>query len=398
MLGAVAPDAAQVLRARHVPLPLGAGCTSATPRATPPPTSSPLQAACAASTCCTRWAGTPSACPPSSTRSKTGTHPRVTTRRTSTPSAARSKRSASATTGTARSTPPTPATTWTQWIFLQLYDTWSSDAAGRPIAELPIPAEGASPGRPAGLPEAPVNWCPALGTVLANEEVIDGKSERGGHPVVRMPMKQWMLRITAYAERLLADLEGSTGPSRIKRCSATGSAAARAPRSLPVAATPARSDRGLHHAARHALRRHLHGAGARAPAGRPDHHARAARAVEAYVDAARRKSERDRAPADREGEDRRLHRRLRRQPRQRRAIPIWIADYVLPATAPARSWRCPATTSATSSSPEVRPADRRRSWPRGAALEIEARPYVGDGVGRQLRLPRRPAHRRGEAR
>jgi hypothetical protein len=49
--------------------------------------------------------------------------------------------------------------------------------------------------------EVPVNWCPALGTVLANEEVIDGKSERGGHPVVRMPMKQWMLRITAYADR-----------------------------------------------------------------------------------------------------------------------------------------------------------------------------------------------------
>ena len=55
--------------------------------------------------------------------------------------------------------------------------------------------------------EAPVNWCPALGTVLANEEVVDGKSERGGHPVVRMPLRQWMLRITAYAERLLEDLE-----------------------------------------------------------------------------------------------------------------------------------------------------------------------------------------------
>lgn len=49
------------------------------------------------------------------------------------------------------------------------------------------------------MDEVPVNWCPALGTVLANEEVIDGKSERGGHPVIRKPMKQWMLRITAYA-------------------------------------------------------------------------------------------------------------------------------------------------------------------------------------------------------
>ncbi|HAB15838.1 MAG TPA: leucine--tRNA ligase, partial [Verrucomicrobiales bacterium] len=55
--------------------------------------------------------------------------------------------------------------------------------------------------------EAPVNWCPELGTVLANEEVMDGKSEVGGFPVIRKPMRQWMLRITAYAERLLADLE-----------------------------------------------------------------------------------------------------------------------------------------------------------------------------------------------
>jgi leucyl-tRNA synthetase len=51
--------------------------------------------------------------------------------------------------------------------------------------------------------EVPVNWCPALGTVLANEEVIDGLSERGNHPVIRKPMKQWMLKITAYGDRLL---------------------------------------------------------------------------------------------------------------------------------------------------------------------------------------------------
>lgn len=64
--------------------------------------------------------------------------------------------------------------------------------------------------------EVPVNWCPALRTVLANEEVVDGKSERGGHPVVRMPMKQWMLKITAYAERLLQDLETIDWPERTK--------------------------------------------------------------------------------------------------------------------------------------------------------------------------------------
>ncbi|HPG28971.1 MAG TPA: leucine--tRNA ligase, partial [Myxococcota bacterium] len=62
-----------------------------------------------------------------------------------------------------------------------------------------------------------VNWCPALGTVLANEEVIDGKSEVGGHPVVRMPMKQWMLRITAYADRLLEDLDTLDWPEPIKK-------------------------------------------------------------------------------------------------------------------------------------------------------------------------------------
>ncbi len=73
---------------------------------------------------------------------------------------------------------------WTQWIFLQLYKKGLAYIA-----------------------EIPVNWCPALGTVLANEEVIDGKSERGGHPVIRRPMRQWMLKITEYADRLLDDLE-----------------------------------------------------------------------------------------------------------------------------------------------------------------------------------------------
>ena len=110
---------------------------------------------------------------------------------------------------------------WTQWIFLQIYDTWfdAEQQRGRPIAELPIPADVKAAGddavrtyqderRLAFQSDAPVNWCPALGTVLANEEVIDGKSEVGGHPVVRMPLRQWMLRITAYADRLERDLEG----------------------------------------------------------------------------------------------------------------------------------------------------------------------------------------------
>src|SRR5438094_5238895 len=70
--------------------------------------------------------------------------------------------------------------------------------------------------RLAYVSEATVNWCPALGTVLANEEVIDGKSEVGGHPVERRPMRQWMLRITAFAQRLIDELEGLDWPESIK--------------------------------------------------------------------------------------------------------------------------------------------------------------------------------------
>ena len=82
---------------------------------------------------------------------------------------------------------------WTQWIFIQLYNKGL-----------------------AYVDEVAVNWCPALGTVLANEEIIDGKSERGGHPVERKPMRQWVLRITNYADRLLDDLEELDWPESIK--------------------------------------------------------------------------------------------------------------------------------------------------------------------------------------
>ena len=82
---------------------------------------------------------------------------------------------------------------WTQWIFIQLYNKGL-----------------------AYVDEIPVNWCPQLGTVLANEEVIDGKSERGGYPVIRKPMRQWVLKITDYAERLLEDLELCDWPQSTK--------------------------------------------------------------------------------------------------------------------------------------------------------------------------------------
>jgi leucyl-tRNA synthetase len=154
---------------------------------------------------------------------------------------------------------------WTQWIFLQLYNSWYDPQANaaRPIEELEqkllsgklvidldgnmVPADAAyripdinfygthigqmqfielepqqrrrliDQQRLAYEDEVAVNWCPALGTVLANEEVVGGVSERGGHPVIRRPMRQWMLRITKYAERLLDDLIEVDWPESIKK-------------------------------------------------------------------------------------------------------------------------------------------------------------------------------------
>jgi leucyl-tRNA synthetase len=105
---------------------------------------------------------------------------------------------------------------WTQWIFLQIYNSWFNPETNK--AEPISTYRGADPDsvRLAYVAEVPVNWCQELGTVLANEEVIDGRSEVGGHPVVRRPMRQWMLRITAYAERLINELEGLDWPEGIK--------------------------------------------------------------------------------------------------------------------------------------------------------------------------------------
>ncbi len=105
---------------------------------------------------------------------------------------------------------------WTQWIFLQIYNSWFNPDTKK--AEPISTYRGADPDsvRLAYVADFPVNWCPELGTVLANEEVVDGKSEVGGFPVVRRPMRQWMLRITAYAERLLNELDGLDWPEGIK--------------------------------------------------------------------------------------------------------------------------------------------------------------------------------------
>ncbi|MEJ2704931.1 MAG: leucine--tRNA ligase [Sedimentisphaerales bacterium] len=116
---------------------------------------------------------------------------------------------------------------WTQWIFLKLFNSYFDEAEqkAKQIDQLSVP-EGLNDTerqkyvddhRLAYEAEVPVNWCPALGTVLANEEVVGGVSERGGHPVIRKPMRQWMLRITKYAERLLDDLTEVDWPDSIKK-------------------------------------------------------------------------------------------------------------------------------------------------------------------------------------
>ena len=172
---------------------------------------------------------------------KTGTHPRITTEQNIATFKRQLKMLGFSYDWTRElSTTDPEYYRWTQWIFLQIFETWYDASCvwtgpdgkhrvgrGRPISELPIPADVTSQGieavrryqdkhRLAYISEAPVNWCPALGTVLANEEIIDGKSERGDHPVVRMPLKQWMLRITAYADRLASELEELNWSESIK--------------------------------------------------------------------------------------------------------------------------------------------------------------------------------------
>jgi leucyl-tRNA synthetase len=105
---------------------------------------------------------------------------------------------------------------WTQWIFLQIYHSWFNPKTGRAEPISTYTGEDPDGVRLAYVATVPVNWCPELGTVLANEEVIDGKSEVGGFPVVKRPMRQWMLRITAFAERLIDELEPLAWPAGIK--------------------------------------------------------------------------------------------------------------------------------------------------------------------------------------
>ncbi len=243
---------------------------------------------------------------------------------------------------------------WTQWIFLQIYNSWYDPewrwtdrfgrevvGAARPIDKLPIPPDVKAAGeqaveeyraehRLAYLAEVPVNWCPALGTVLANEEVTaDGRSERGNHPVYRRPMKQWMLRITEYAERLLSDLDALAWPEPIKLMQrnwigrsegAYVDFALAGERDDIIRVFTTRPDT-------------LFGATYMVLA--PEHPlvsiictAEQRPAVKAYVEEAARKSELDRA-AEAKTKTGVFTGAFAVNPVNRKRIPIWVADYVL---------------------------------------------------------------------
>ena len=115
---------------------------------------------------------------------------------------------------------------WTQWIFLKLYNSFfdEKEQIAKPIDKLSIPdnlsekekIEYINNHRLTYIDEIDVNWCEELGTVLSNEEVIGGLSERGGFPVIKKPMKQWVMRITSYSNRLLEDLDNLNWPDSIK--------------------------------------------------------------------------------------------------------------------------------------------------------------------------------------
>ena len=177
---------------------------------------------------------------------KTGTHPRITTERN-----VKRFRGQMKSLGFSYDWQREVNTTdpgyykWTQWIFKQLFER------GLAYQE-----------------ELPVKWCPELGTVLANEEVIDGKSEVGGYPVVRRPLRQWMLRITQYADALLEDLDDLDWPNSTKEMQRNWIGRSEgAEVDFAVDGHAGVTAARLHDAARHALRRDLYGAGAGARAG-----------------------------------------------------------------------------------------------------------------------------------
>ena len=300
------------VRARHVPVPVGRrACTSATPRATRRPTSSRATSACAASTCCTRWAGTRSACPPSSTRSRPGTHPRgddaknIDNFRAPAQDARLQLRL-----GRARSTRPIPAT-----------------CAGRSGSS----SSSSSRGLAFQQSDMPVNWCPALGTVLANEEVTPtaerasaatrsraARSASGccGSP----PTPIACSRISTALDWPETKVKQRDWIGRSEGANVDFAVEGHPDATIAVFTTRADTLVG----------RDLRRARARARARRADRDARAARRGEARTPTSANAQERHRPHATPTREDRRAHRRVRRSTRSTATkIPIWVADYVI---------------------------------------------------------------------
>jgi leucyl-tRNA synthetase len=225
---------------------------------------------------------------------------------------------------------------WTQWIFLQLYHAWFNPVTRRAEPISTFEGSDRDSVRLAYVAEVPVNWCPELGTVLANEEVIDGKSEVGGFPVVRRPMRQWMLRITAFAERLLEELEPLDWPDSIKALQRNWIGRSEgAEVHFPIAAADSGGTSHAHPPIIVFTTRPdtLHGATYMVLA--PEHPLvdalttrEQAAAVDAYRQRAARKSDLERAELTKEktGVFTGAH---AINPANGKRIPIWIADYVL---------------------------------------------------------------------
>jgi leucyl-tRNA synthetase len=255
---------------------------------------------------------------------------------------------------------------WTQWIFLKLFERGLAYQA-----------------------KVPVNWCAALGTVLANEEVIDGKSERGNHPVERLPLRQWMLGITRYADRLDADLAALDWPETtvkqqhhwIGRSEGAeidfAVAAPGVPAGAKVRVFTTRADTlpGVTYvvlAPEHPLVAEL------LPAVPKDN----VDAVRAYVESARRKSDFDRTEAkEKTGVPLGVS---VTNPVNGEAVPLWVGDYVIATYGTGAVMAVPAHDERDHAFAKVyglpivqviAPAD-------GKAVDVQAAPFVDDGVAR----------------
>lgn len=243
---------------------------------------------------------------------------------------------------------------WTQWIFAQLYEAGLAYVA-----------------------EVPVNWCEDLGTVLSNEEVIDGKSEVGGFPVVRRPMKQWMMKITQYAERLLEDLETLDWPESLKTMQRNWIGRSEGaefdfeiqghPEKIRVYSTRPDTLFGATFmvlSPEHPLVKHITTAAQQTE-------------VEAYVEAAARKSELERTELQKVKTGV-FTGAMAINPATGMPIPIWIADYVLATYGTGAIMAVPAQDdrdwdfATTYNLPIIRTVQPTEGWP-------EDKPYLGDG-------------------